>query len=98
MTFELKPRTEAGQRFVDAARQLTPLLRENADAADRTSHMPTESFAAVREAALREAALREAAATRFEAITREKEALLVAALREKEAARLRLCERRRRLG
>jgi alkylation response protein AidB-like acyl-CoA dehydrogenase len=49
MTFDLTPRTAAGERFLQAAEDLRPLLRDNADAADRDGRMPVESFAALQE-------------------------------------------------
>lgn len=52
MDFELKPRTDAGRKFFDAARGLTPVLRENADLADRDGAMSRASFAALTEARL----------------------------------------------
>lgn len=47
MTFELKPSTEAGQRFVSTAAALIPALREAAAIADRNSQMPEKSFQAL---------------------------------------------------
>lgn len=44
MSFELKPRTDAGKRFVEAARKLIPILREYADEADRSGEMNRDGF------------------------------------------------------
>lgn len=48
MTFDVKPRSAAGEKFLAAAEALQPLLRDNADAADRAGRMPLESFTALR--------------------------------------------------
>ncbi len=52
MTFDPRPRTAAGERFLSAAESLQPLLRENAAAADRAGTMPVASFAALRESGI----------------------------------------------
>ena len=49
MTFDLHPRTEAGQRFVSAATELIPALREAAPIADRDSTMSEETFRALQD-------------------------------------------------
>ncbi len=41
---ELAPLTAAGEQFVDAARQSVPVLRDNAEAADRDGVMNPENF------------------------------------------------------
>jgi alkylation response protein AidB-like acyl-CoA dehydrogenase len=49
MTFDLHPRTEAGQRFVSAATDLIPALREAAPIADRDSEMSAQTFRALQD-------------------------------------------------
>ena len=44
MTFDLHPKTEAGRRFVNAATDLLPALREAAPIADRDSTMSAQTF------------------------------------------------------
>ena len=44
MSFELKPRTPAGQRFVAAAEGLIPVLRKRAERADRDARVCAENF------------------------------------------------------
>lgn len=44
MTFELHPKTEAGRRFVAAATDLIPALRDAAPIADRDAKMSTQTF------------------------------------------------------
>ena len=44
MTFDLHPKTEAGRRFVTAATDLIPALREAAPIADRDSTMSAQTF------------------------------------------------------
>ncbi len=48
MSFELKPQTEAGRRFCDAANAIIPVLRENAGQADRDGDISTASFNALK--------------------------------------------------
>lgn len=52
MNFELKAKTDAGKKFVEAAQRLKPLLRENADQADRDGAMSAASFKALTDAGL----------------------------------------------
>ena len=52
MSFELKAKTAAGQKFVDAAERLVPLLRRNADRADREGAMSHVNFSALTEAGI----------------------------------------------
>ncbi len=44
MSYEFIPQTEPGRRFVEAASELTPVLRERADAADRNAEVCAENF------------------------------------------------------
>ena len=52
MTFDLHPKTEAGQRFVSAATRLIPVLREAAPVADRDSEMSAQTFRALQDAGI----------------------------------------------
>ncbi|NKB99274.1 MAG: hypothetical protein GKR90_12380 [Pseudomonadales bacterium] len=47
MTFNLKPQTPAGEKFLSASQKLIPQLRKLADDADRSATMPEESFRAL---------------------------------------------------
>jgi len=47
MSFELKPETDAGRKFVDAASSLIDTLRDHADQADRENEMRLASFDAL---------------------------------------------------
>jgi alkylation response protein AidB-like acyl-CoA dehydrogenase len=49
MTFDLHPKTEAGRRFVTAATDLIPALRETAPIADRDSTMSAQTFRTLQE-------------------------------------------------
>jgi len=60
VSFELKPRTEAGRRFVEAAETLIPVLREHADQADRSGEMSRASFEALVESGVAAAFVPEA--------------------------------------
>lgn len=60
MSFELQAKTEAGQKFVDTADRLIPLLRENAEQADRDGTMSAASVAALAESGLTAAFVPEA--------------------------------------
>lgn len=52
MNFELQAKTDAGKKFVEAAERLRPILRENADLADRNGKMSAASFKALTDAGL----------------------------------------------
>ena len=52
MTYELKPRTPQGERFVTAAESVIESLRERADDADRASAIDADNFADMRTAGI----------------------------------------------
>lgn len=60
MTFDLHPKTEAGRRFVAAAHELTPELRETAAIADRDSTMSAETFRKLQDTGIAAACVPEA--------------------------------------
>jgi len=52
MTYELKPRTPEGERFVAATESVIESLRERADDADRASAIDADNFADMRDAGM----------------------------------------------
>jgi alkylation response protein AidB-like acyl-CoA dehydrogenase len=52
MTYELKPRTPEGERFVAATESVIESLRERADDADRASAIDADNFADMRDAGI----------------------------------------------
>ncbi len=60
MTFDLKPKTEPGKAFVNAAKELRPLLREHAEKSDRTRAVSKENFEALQTSGIASAFVPEA--------------------------------------